>query len=52
MGAEHEDGVADWFAKCAGTRTASTKGVMTLSESFFELLVAGDQKASLSSLSP
>ena len=33
-------------AKCAGTRTASTLGVMALSESFFELLVAGDQKAS------
>ena len=33
-------------AKCAGTRTASTAGVMALSESFFEPLVAGDQKAS------
>ena len=34
-------------AKCAGTRTASTTGVMALSESFFKPLVAGDQKASL-----
>ena len=38
--------------KCAGTRTASAAGVMTLSESFFEPLVASDQKASLASLSP
>ena len=38
--------------KCAGTQTASTAGVMALSESFFEPLVAGDQKASLASLSP
>ena len=37
--------------KCAGTQTASTAGVMALSESFFEPLVAGDQKASLASLS-
>ena len=37
--------------KCAGTRTASTAGVMALSESFSEPLVAGDQKASLASLS-
>ena len=28
-------------AKCAGTRTASASGVMTLSEFFFEPLVAG-----------
>ena len=32
--------------KCAGTWSASLAGVMALSESFFELLVAGDQKAS------
>ena len=38
-------------AKCAGTRTASAAGVMTLSESFFEPLVRGDQKDSLASLS-
>ena len=38
-------------AKCAGTQTAFVTGVMALSESFFELLVAGDQKASLASLS-
>ena len=29
--------------RCSGTWTASTTGVMTLSESFFEPLVAGDQ---------
>ena len=39
------------IAKCAGTRTASAAGVMALSESFFEPLAAGDQKASLASLS-
>ena len=36
-------------AKCAGTWTASAAGVMALSESSFEPLVAGDQKASLTS---
>ena len=36
--------------KRAGTWTASTAGVMALSESFFEPPVAGDQKASLASL--
>ena len=34
-------------AKCARTRTASAAGVMSLSESFFEPLAAGDQKAYL-----
>ena len=34
-------------SKCAGTQTASTPGVMALSESLFEPLVAGDQKTSL-----
>ena len=38
-------------AKCAGTQTASTAGVMALSQSFFKPLVAGDQKASLASFS-
>ena len=38
--------------KCAETQTASVAGVTALSESFFEPLVAGDQKASLASLSP
>ena len=38
--------------KCARTWTTSATGVMALSESFFEPLVAGDQKASLTSLSP
>ena len=37
--------------KCAGTRTASATGVMDLSESFFEPLLAGAQKASLTSVS-
>ena len=55
--AEHEGTTATWLAgtlggaKCAGTWTASTAGVMALSESFFEPLVAGDQKASLVNLS-
>ena len=39
-------------AKCAGTRTASAAGVMALSESLFEPLVAANQKACLASLSP
>ena len=39
-------------AKCAGTQTASATGVMALSESFFQPLVAGDQEAFLASLSP
>ena len=39
-------------AKCAGTQTASAAGVTALSESFFEPLVAGDQRASLASLCP
>ena len=38
-------------AKCAGTWTASAAGVMVLSQSFIEPLVAGNQKASLASLS-
>ena len=43
--------------KYAGTRTASAAGVMALSEFFvylfvFAPLVAGDNKASLASLSP
>ena len=36
--------------KCARMWTVSAAGVMALSESFFEPLVAGDQKASLASL--
>ena len=36
--------------KYAGKQTASAAGVRALSESFFEPLVAGDQKASLASL--
>ena len=47
---------AVWLARtlaapCVGTQTASAAGVMALSESFFETLVAGNQKASLASLS-
>ena len=43
-------------AKCVGTWTASASGVMALSEVFFfffffELLVSGDEKASLASFS-
>ena len=37
--------------KCAGTWTASAIGVMDLSESFFEPLMAGAQKASWTSVS-
>ena len=36
----------------SGAWTASMAAVMTLSESFFKRLVAGDQKAFLASLSP
>ena len=48
---DHEGGAAAWLAgtlgaKCAGAQTASATGVMALSESFFEPLVAGDQKSS------
>ena len=39
-------------AKCTRTSTASAAGVMALSESFLKPLAAGDQKASLTSLSP
>ena len=47
---EHEGVAAAWLA---GTLAApSVQGVMALIESFFEPLVAGDQKASLASLSP
>ena len=38
--------------KCAGTRTASATGVMALSETFSEPLVAGDQKVLPASISP
>ena len=41
-----------WWCQVYRDWTDSTAGVMVLSESFFELLVAGDQKASLASLSP
>ena len=56
MRVEHEGGttaclVGTLVVQCAGTRTASAAGVMALSESFFEPLVAGGQKASLAILS-
>ena len=38
--------------KCAGMWTASATGIMARSEYFFEPLVAGNQTASLVSLSP
>ena len=55
--AECEGGTAAQLAgtlavRCAGTQTASTAEVMAPQESFFEPLVAGHQKASLTSLSP
>ena len=54
MRVEREGGAAAWLvgtlAVC-GTRTASAAGVMALSESFFEPLVADNQKASLASFS-
>ena len=54
---EHEAGttfclVRPLAAQCAGTQTASAAGVMALTESLFEPLIAGDQMASLASLSP
>ena len=48
MRVESEGGAAAWVT---GTWTASATGVMALSESFFEPLGAGDQKASLACLS-
>ena len=58
MRVEHEDGSAPWPAgtlvasSVQGTWTASVADVRALSESFFEPLVTGNQKASLASLSP
>ena len=56
MRVEREGGAAAWLAGTLAAQsvqgqTASTTGVMALSESFFEPLVAGNQKASLTSLS-
>ena len=48
MRVECEGGAAAWLA---GTWTASSAGVMALSGSFFQPLVAGNQKASLASFS-
>ena len=39
-------------ANCAGTRTSLATKIMALSKSFFQYLVAGNQKAYLGSLSP
>ena len=58
MRTDCEGGAAAWLAgtlavpSVQGTQTASTAGIMALSESFSETLVTGDQKASLASLSP
>ena len=55
--AEREGGAATWLAgtlavaSVQGHWTVSVAGVMALSESFFKPLVAGDEKASLASLS-
>ena len=40
-----------WWRQVCRDTTASAAGVMALSESFFKLFVAGDQKTSLASLS-
>ena len=40
-----------WYHQVFREMTASTAGIMALSESFFEPLVGGDQNASLASLS-
>ena len=54
---ESEGGPAAWLVgalvvpSVQGHRTASAAGVMALSESFFNPLVAGNQKAILASLS-
>ena len=56
--AESEGGPAAWLVgalvvpSVQGHRTASAAGVMAPSESFLEPVIAGDQKASLASLSP
>ena len=57
MRVEDEGGAAAWLAGilaalCAGSWTASAAGIINLSEPFCEPLVAGDQKASLASLTP
>ena len=55
--AEHKGGAAAWLAgtlavpRVQGHWTASVAGVIALPESFFELFVAGNQKASLAGLS-
>jgi len=54
---ECEGGTAAWLARTLSAQVCRDmdclhRRVMALSESFFQLLVAGDQKASLASLSP
>ena len=55
---EREGGAAAWLAGTLAVPsvqqqlTAFAAGVMALSESFFEPLVTGDQKASLANPSP
>ena len=56
MRVENEGGTSAWLAGTLAAQsvqgqTASTTGVMALSESFFEPLVASDQKAPLARLS-
>ena len=58
MRVEHEGGVVVWLVgtlvspSVSGRRTSSTIGVIVLSESLSEPLVAGDQNSCLTSLSP
>ena len=58
MRVECEGGTVPWLMgtlvvlSVQGHRTASAAGVMALSESFFEPLIAGNQTDSLTSLSP
>ena len=57
MRVEHESGTAAWLVGTLAAPSVQDTDClycrnMTLSESFFEPLVAGDQKASLASLSP
>ena len=57
MRVELEGGTAVWLVGTLAAPSAQGHGLLSLqglrlSESFFKLLVAGDQKASLASLSP
>ena len=57
MRAEHEGDATAWLVGTLAAPSAQGHGLLSLqglrlSESFFKPLVAGDQKASLASLSP